>query len=82
MAQLNYQRIEEIEIKILKYLEEDKSTEKIVSYLLYSYGLEINNATLYYLYNTTILAFLQYLRENKKIEFKIKNNIPYWHNLI
>ncbi|SHF30729.1 Glyoxylase, beta-lactamase superfamily II [Marinitoga hydrogenitolerans DSM 16785] len=78
LAKLNYKRIVEIEEKILGFLDSEKTTEKIVSYLLYSYGLNITNATLYYLYNTTIMGFLSYLRDEKKIEPIIKNNSIFW----
>ncbi|NUU99756.1 hypothetical protein XO12_06490 [Marinitoga sp. 1154] len=81
LAKENYKRIEEIEEKILNFLNTEKSTEKIISYMLYSYGLNINNATLYYLYNTTIMGFLSYLKEEKKITNIIKNNTVYWKML-
>ncbi|GAB6189723.1 MBL fold metallo-hydrolase [Marinitoga arctica] len=78
LATLNFMRIEEIENKILDFLISEKSSEKIISYLLYSYSLNITNATLYYLYNTTIMAFLSYLHDEKKIETIIKNNTIFW----
>ncbi|AEX85125.1 Zn-dependent hydrolase, glyoxylase [Marinitoga piezophila KA3] len=78
LAEKNYERIKEIENKILEFVDTEKSTEKIVSYLLYSYDLNITNATLYYLYNTTIMGYLGHLRDNKKIDLIVKNNTVYW----
>ena len=78
LAKANLDRINEIENKIIEYLEKNHSTDELVSYLLYSYGLDINNAILYYLYNTTIMAFLSYLKDEKKITMYVKNNKVLW----
>lgn len=81
LAKANLERINEIENKIIEYLKKNHSTDELVSYLLYSYGLDINNAILYYLYNTTIMAFLSYLKDEKKITMYVKNNKILWEIL-
>lgn len=78
LAKANLERIEDIENRILDYIIKEHSTEEIVSYMLYIYELDINNAILYYLYNTTIMAFLSYLKDEKKITLTIKNNKTLW----
>ncbi|KAF2956875.1 MBL fold metallo-hydrolase [Marinitoga sp. 38H-ov] len=82
LAKTNLDRIIEIENKILDYIIKEHSTEELITYLLYSYGIEIKNATLYYLYNTTILAFLSYLKEENKIDITYNKNKILWKAIL
>ncbi|MBM7560394.1 MBL fold metallo-hydrolase [Marinitoga litoralis] len=82
LANANLSRIIEIENKIIDYLIKEHSTEDLITYILHSYGLEIDNATLYYLYNTTIMAFLSYLKDEKKVELFFNNNKLLWKAII
>jgi glyoxylase-like metal-dependent hydrolase (beta-lactamase superfamily II) len=78
VVQLNLDKIEEIQREILKYLATERTTENIVAHMLYFYDLKPENAILYYLCNSTIMAYLSYLESLDKVEFIIKGNLAFW----
>ncbi len=77
---VNLERILEIENLILKFTNNDLSSEEIYLKVFDYYQLNINNLQKYYLNKTGIDAFLNYLLNLDKIRYNFKNNKMYWYN--
>jgi glyoxylase-like metal-dependent hydrolase (beta-lactamase superfamily II) len=74
------ERIETINLLILDFLREARTTEEAIAYL--SERLElIENAAQYWLAVTTVKGYLANLLQRKEIEFFVRRHAGYWHSL-
>ena len=59
-------------------LDEPKTTERVMSELCTSYGLDLTVVQQYYLIHMTIMAYLGYLYDEKLIDIEIEGNLLQW----
>lgn len=59
-------------------LDEPKTTERVMSELCTSYGLDLTVVQQYYLIHMTIMAYLGYLYDEKQIDIKMEGNLLRW----
>ncbi len=59
-------------------LDEPKTTERVMSELCSSYGLDLTVVQQYYLIHMTIMAYLGYLYDEKQIEIEMEGNLLRW----
>ncbi len=78
LTELNLDKIQEIQNRILKLLQTELTTEQVVSRLMNIYDLKPDNLILYYLYNSTIMAYLSYLNDLEKVQAELKDNKVFW----
>jgi glyoxylase-like metal-dependent hydrolase (beta-lactamase superfamily II) len=78
LIQTNRRIIDRTIEDIKDFLEEPHSTEKVIINLCNNYELELNNIQQYYLIRMTVMAYLGYLKEMKKIEIIFENNELEW----
>ena len=64
------------DIKII--LDEPKTTERVMSELCTSYGLDLTVVQQYYLIHMTIMAYLGYLYDEKQIDIGMEGNLLRW----
>jgi glyoxylase-like metal-dependent hydrolase (beta-lactamase superfamily II) len=78
LVEINLQRIREIEGVILNLLEKALTTEEIIREVFKYFNIKLSTAQHYYLSQTSLLAYLSYLYNQKIIKMDIKNNILGW----
>ena len=78
LLEINMKNIKELSLYILDLLEEPLTIDQIESGLFKKYELNLEAVQQYYLIHTTIMAYLSYLYETKKIKLELKNNKPTW----
>lgn len=59
-------------------LNEPKTTERVMSELCTSYGLDLTVVQQYYLIHMTIMAYLGYLYDEKQIDIEMEGNLLMW----
>jgi len=63
---------------IKSLLDEPKTTERVMSELCSSYGLDLAVVQQYYLIHMTVMAYLGYLYDEKQTEIEIGGNLLRW----
>ncbi len=78
LVEANLKRIRETADLILDVLVKDLTTEEVISEIFDYYKIKLIDIQQYYLSHTSILAYLSYLFNQKKIKTDIKNNLLCW----
>ncbi len=78
MVESNLLRIREIEEFILNLLEKALTTEEITREIFKYFNIKLGTVQHYYLSQTSLLAYLSYLHNQKRIKGVIKDNILGW----
>lgn len=76
LVQLNLVSTEKVEEIILESLNSPLEMDKLIAKVLDKHKMSIESYSDYFLFSSTIKAYLSYLQDKKEIEFKIKGNQP------
>lgn len=64
---------------VLHFLKEPRGNEEVIKYLLEQFGVTPRDLGSYYLYRTTIAAYLGYLLDQKRVEVSIQAGSLIWY---
>jgi glyoxylase-like metal-dependent hydrolase (beta-lactamase superfamily II) len=78
---LNRRLLTEIRDTVLEELEEGQRTAEVVRAVADQVGLQISNATAFFLTRTTILAALSGLEKEGRVRASVEDNTLRWHRL-
>jgi len=76
MVQANLSSTERVEEIILESLDSPRPVDRLIAMVLNRHGMRIESYSDYHLFSSTIKAYLTYLQEVGRIEFRVKGNLP------
>jgi len=78
LAQLNLGATHKILEEIHGILAEPKTSEEVQAELCTLYGMDLDVVQQFYLIHTTVMAYLGYLHETKRVKAELRRNSLYW----
>ena len=81
LANRNLEATENILCDVYSLLDEPMTSEQVQAQLCTSYGLDLDKIQQYYLIHTTVMAYLGYLNEEKRITAELKGNTLRWRRV-
>ncbi len=78
LADRNLDVVESISSDILGLLDKPKTVSEIQAELCTGYGLDLDVVQQYYLIHTTLMAYMGYLYEEKKVDIQLEGNSLRW----
>ncbi|HBE78742.1 MAG TPA: MBL fold metallo-hydrolase [Firmicutes bacterium] len=81
LAEINIQKANDIEEKLMETIHEKKTFEDILQEMSIQYGIQLNFGQ-YALVGNTVRSFLSYLYNEGKAKYDFKDNKMYWQRLV
>ncbi|MHA1208555.1 MAG: hypothetical protein ACTSSA_03580 [Candidatus Freyarchaeota archaeon] len=76
MVQANLSSTERVEEIILESLDSPQPVDRLIAMVLNRHGMRIESYSDYHMFSPTIKAYLTYLQEAGRIEFRVEGNRP------